>query len=136
VWLSKSINIERRGKTSSTPTPSDATHRPMMRSAAAAHHPMQHTDRCEQQQLTEATAAPGAMERTAKMAEAKIIFMILFDCWCVDLMLQLLLCKNNGDSARAVRMNAWLQSPTSSVEMYQFRWERGTISFFSLLLVF
>jgi hypothetical protein len=58
----------------------------MMRSAAAAHHPMQHTGpmhhavRCEpptqQQQLTEAIVAPGAMERTAKMAEAKMIFMI------------------------------------------------------------
>ena len=32
--------------------------------------------------LTEAIAAPGAMERTAKMAEAKMIFMILFG-WMV-----------------------------------------------------
>ena len=61
VWLSKSINIKRRGKTSR----------------------MQHTGPMpptqQQQQLTEAIAAPGAMERTAKMAEAKMIFMILFD---------------------------------------------------------
>jgi hypothetical protein len=56
------------------------------------------TQQQQQQQLTEAIAAPGAMERTAKMAEAKIIFMILFDCWCVDLMLQLLPCKNYGNS--------------------------------------
>ena len=55
--LSKSINIKRRGKTSR----------------------MQHTPTQQQQQLTEAIAAPGAMERTAKMAEAKMIFMILFD---------------------------------------------------------
>lgn len=77
--LSKSINIERRGKTSRM------QHADPMRSDAA-HCPMQPSDpiQAATAALTEAIVAPGAMERTAKMAEAKMIFMIV-DCllvWC------------------------------------------------------
>ncbi len=46
-------------------------------SIQAAHCPMRSAVAAAA--LTEAIAAPGAMERTAKMAEAKMIFMILFD---------------------------------------------------------
>lgn len=50
----------------------------------AAHCPMQPSDpiQAATAALTEAIVAPGAMERTAKMAEAKMIFMIV-DCLLV-----------------------------------------------------